>query len=67
MPGIIDALAGSGTPLSILTKGTLLRRDLPLIAAAAQRVPLSVAISLAVGDPDLHRDVEPGTRHRRRG
>ena len=61
MPGIIDALAGSGTPLSILTKGTLLRRDLPLIAAAAQRVPLSVAISLAVGDPDLHRDVEPGT------
>ena len=61
MPGIIDALAGSGTPLSILTKGTLLRRDLPLIAAAAQQVPLSVAISLAVGDPDLHRDVEPGT------
>ena len=28
MPGIIAALAGSGTPLSILTKGTLLRRDL---------------------------------------
>lgn len=32
MPGIIGALAASGTPLSILTKGTLLRRDLPLIA-----------------------------------
>ena len=61
MPGIIAALAESGTPLSILTKGTLLRRDLPLIADAAQQVPLSVAISLAVGDPDLHRDVEPGT------
>ncbi len=61
MPGIIGALAGSGTPLSILTKGTLLRRDLPLIADAAQQVPLAVAISLAVGDPDLHRDVEPGT------
>ena len=35
MPGIIGALADSGTPFSILTKGTLLRRDLPLIAAAA--------------------------------
>ena len=61
MPGIIDALAGSGTPMSILTKGTLLRRDLPLIAEAAQKMSVSVAISLAVGDPDLHSDVEPGT------
>ncbi|GBE65950.1 hypothetical protein MFM001_24120 [Mycobacterium sp. MFM001] len=61
MPGIIGALADSGTPLSILTKGTLLRRDLPLIAGAAAQVPVRVAISLAVGDPELHRDVEPGT------
>jgi DNA repair photolyase len=61
MPGIIGALADSGTPLSILTKGTLLRRDLPLIAAAAQRVPIGVSVSLAVGDPDIHRQVEPGT------
>jgi DNA repair photolyase len=61
MPGIIAALRDSHTPFSILTKGTLLRRDLPLIAEAAQRVPVSVAVSLAVGDPDLHRDVEPGT------
>ncbi|MGB6205908.1 Rv2578c family radical SAM protein [Mycobacterium sp.] len=61
MPGIIGALAGSGTPLSILTKGTLLRRDLPLIADAAGHVPVSVAVSLAVGDPQLHKQVEPGT------
>ncbi len=61
MPGIIAALADSGTPFSILTKGTLLRRDLPLIADAAKRVDVSVAVSLAVGDPDLHKDVEPGT------
>lgn len=61
MPGIIGALADSGTPLSILTKGTLLRRDLTLIADAAARVPVRVAVSLAVGDPELHRDVEPGT------
>ncbi|MED5815364.1 Rv2578c family radical SAM protein [Mycolicibacterium sp. 050232] len=61
MPGIIEALADSGTPFSILTKGTLLRRDLGLIADAANRVPVNVAVSLAVGDDDLHRDVEPGT------
>lgn len=61
MPGILAALRDSGTPFSILTKGTLLRRDLPLIAEAARRVPVSVAVSLAVGDPDLHHDVEPGT------
>src|ERR1700730_18251791 len=61
MPGIIGALAGSGTPLSILTKGTLLRRDLPLIADAAGHVPVSLAVSLAVGDPELHKQVEPGT------
>ncbi|BBZ75603.1 hypothetical protein MANY_09400 [Mycolicibacterium anyangense] len=61
MPGVLTALADSGTPLSILTKGTLLHRDLPLIGELAQRIPLSVAISLAVVDPALHRDVEPGT------
>ncbi|KUI18464.1 radical SAM protein [Mycolicibacterium acapulense] len=61
MPGIISALTDSGTPFSILTKGTLLRRDLPLIREAARQVDVSVAVSLAVGDPVLHREVEPGT------
>src|ERR1700741_2430638 len=61
MPGIIGALAGSGTPMSILTKGTLLRRDLPLIVDASGQVPVSLAVSLAVGDSELHKQVEPGT------
>lgn len=61
MPGIIDALASSGTPFSILTKGTLLRRDIPLLVEAQQRVPVGVAISLAVLDHDLQQSVEPGT------
>lgn len=61
MPGILTALRDSHTPFSILTKGTLLRRDLPLISEAAEQVPVSVAVSLAIGDPDLHRDIEPGT------
>ena len=37
MPGIIEALARSGTPFSLLTKGTVLTRDLPLLTAAAAR------------------------------
>ena len=61
MPGIITALAESGTPFSILTKGTLLRRDLPLLIEASSRVHVSVAVSLAVGDPEVHSKLEPGT------
>jgi DNA repair photolyase len=60
MPGIIEALAGSGTPLSVLTKGTLLKRDLGLLAAAAEQVPVGLAVSLALIDDDLRRSVDPG-------
>ncbi|GAB3612561.1 Rv2578c family radical SAM protein [Humibacter ginsengisoli] len=61
MPGVIEALADSGTPFSILTKGTLLRRDLDLIADAATRVPVDLAMSIAVYDDELQKSVEPGT------
>jgi DNA repair photolyase len=61
LPGIIAALADSGTPLSILTKGTLLRRDLPLLAEAAEHVPVDLAMSIAVYDDELQQSVEPGT------
>ncbi|MFD8245051.1 Rv2578c family radical SAM protein [Nocardia sp. NPDC059691] len=61
MPGIIRALTESGTPFSILTKGTLLRRDLPLLTSAAREVPVSLAMSIAILDEDLHHSLEPGT------
>jgi DNA repair photolyase len=61
MPGIIAALAASGTPFSILTKGTLLRRDLPLLREAAERVPVQLAMTVDVADPELRASVEPGT------
>ncbi|GAA1552263.1 Rv2578c family radical SAM protein [Kribbella lupini] len=60
LPGIISALAVSGTPLSILTKGTLLRRDLPLLQEAAEQVPVGIGVSLALGDEELRRRLEPG-------
>lgn len=61
MPDIIRALAESGTPLSILTKGTLLRRDLPLLEEAGAEVPISLGVSLAFADEELQQLVEPGT------
>ena len=61
MPGIIDALAASGTPFSILTKGTLVRRDLDRIAAAARVVPVQLSVSVAVHDDALAASLEPGT------
>lgn len=61
MPGIIGALADSGTPLSILTKGTLLARDIPMLKHAAAQVPVGVGISLAMTDEGLSESVEPGT------
>jgi DNA repair photolyase len=61
MPGIIAALAGSGTPFSILTKGTTARRDLPLLALASRAVSVSMGVSIALIDEDIHAALEPGT------
>ncbi len=60
MPGVIRALADSGTPFSVLTKGTLARRDVPLLAAAAKDVPVGFGVSLAIWDEQLHESLEPG-------
>ena len=60
MPGVIRALADSGTPFSILTKGTLLRRDLSLLAAVRAQVPVGLGLSIAIWDDELHRSLEPG-------
>ena len=61
MPGIITALARSGTPFSVLTKGASARRDLPLLARASDQVPVGMGVSIALDDEAVHRDLEPGT------
>ena len=60
MPGVIRALAASGTPFSVLTKGTLARRDVPLLAGAARDVPVGFGVSLGIWDEGLHASLEPG-------
>jgi DNA repair photolyase len=61
MPGIIGALSRSGTPFSVLTKGTVLARDLPQLTAAAADVPVSLGVSIALLDRPLQSRLEPGT------
>ncbi|MBS1896877.1 MAG: Rv2578c family radical SAM protein [Actinobacteria bacterium] len=60
MPGIIRALADSGTPFSVLTKGTLIRRDIPVLVEAATRVPVDVQLSIAMFDETLREAIEHG-------
>jgi DNA repair photolyase len=61
MPEIISALTDSGTPFSILTKGTVLSRDLGLLGAAGASVSVGIGVSLALLEPELQATLEPGT------
>lgn len=61
MPGVIGALARSGTPFSVLTKGTVLGRDLPQLAAANADVRVGTGVSVALLDRELQSHLEPGT------
>jgi DNA repair photolyase len=61
MPGILSALRDAGNPFSILTKGSLILRDLPLLEEAAERTEVSTAVSVGSVDKELWRLVEPGT------
>ncbi|MEU4774686.1 intein-containing Rv2578c family radical SAM protein [Micromonospora sp. NPDC023644] len=66
MPQIIAALRDFANPFSILTKGTLILRDLPLLRQAAQVTRVGVSYSVGFVDERLWRAVEPGTPSPRR-
>ncbi|PPS88918.1 Rv2578c family radical SAM protein [Streptomyces sp. MH60] len=61
MPGIIEALTERANPFSILTKGTLILRDLDLLTRAARVTDVGISVSVGFTDADLWRTVEPGT------
>jgi DNA repair photolyase len=61
MPGIIGALRDARNPFSILTKGTLILRDLDLLLAAAEVTDVGLNVSAAFTDESLWRAIEPGT------
>ncbi|WKU47741.1 Rv2578c family radical SAM protein [Streptomyces sp. VNUA116] len=61
MPGIIAALRDRANPFSVLTKGTLILRDLELLREAAAVTDVGVSVSAGFLDRELWRTVEPGT------
>ncbi|MEU8071679.1 intein-containing Rv2578c family radical SAM protein [Micromonospora sp. NPDC049151] len=66
MPQIIEALRDFANPFSILTKGTLLLRDLPLLRQAAEVTRVGLSYSVGFVDEALWRAAEPGTPSPRR-
>jgi DNA repair photolyase len=61
MPGIISALRDFRNPFSILTKGTLILRDIDLLESAAAVTSVGLNVSAGFADESLWRSVEPGT------
>lgn len=66
MRGILAALRDFANPFSILTKGTLILRDLDLLRQAAAVTDVGLAVSVGQVDDRLWRSVEPGTPSPRR-
>jgi DNA repair photolyase len=60
MPGIIRALTQAANPFSILTKGTLILRDIDLLAGAAEVTDVGLNVSVGFVDKELSRRIEPG-------
>jgi len=66
MRQILAALRDFANPFSILTKGTLILRDLDLLRQAASVTRVGLSMSIGFVDESLWRSVEPGTPSPRR-
>jgi DNA repair photolyase len=61
MPEILAALEGAETPVSILTKSPLVMRDVEILQRMAEKLPVSVNLSVPTLDEDAWRATEPHT------
>ncbi|MGH8866369.1 MAG: Rv2578c family radical SAM protein [Actinomycetes bacterium] len=66
MRGVLAALAEACNPFSVLTKGSLILRDLDLLQRAAEVTDVATNVSVGFLDEPLWRSVEPGTPSPRR-
>ncbi len=61
--GIVEVLSEASNSFSILTKSTLILRDLDLLAEAAKRTDVWAAFSIGTLDEEVWKLTEPGTPH----
>ncbi len=66
MRGILEALRDFANPFSILTKGTLILRDLDLLQRSSEVADVGTNFSVGSVDEELWRAVESGTPSPRR-
>lgn len=64
--GILQALTDFANPLSLLTKSTMILRDLDLFRELDEAAGVTVSMSVGTLDEDVRRVVEPGTPPGRR-
>ncbi len=64
--GIVKVLSEAANPFSILTKSTLILRDLPLLVEASKRTDVRVNLSIGTLDESTWKATEPGTPHPKR-
>ena len=63
--GVVRVLAEAANPFSILTKSTLILRDLDLLSDAARRTSVTANLSIGTLDEEVWKLTEPGTPHPR--
>ncbi len=58
--GCLEALAAARTPITLITRGPLVVRDVDVLAHASTRAAVQVSVSVATLDEDLAGRLEPG-------
>ena len=61
--GLIEVLSAAANPFSILTKSTLITRDIDVLVQAAERTSVQLNFSIPTLDVDVWKQTEPGTPH----
>jgi len=59
--GIVETLGRARNPFSILTKSSMIQRDIDVLSAAAERTDVHVNFSIGTLDEEVWRISEPGT------
>jgi DNA repair photolyase len=59
--GCIAALSDARTPLSIVTRGPMIVRDVDVLQEASRRAEVEINLSIPTLDPVIWRRTEPGT------